>query len=300
MYSPRDVAAIVGLAESRVRYWAQTGFVGPSERQGGHAVYTFRDLVGVKAAKELLERGLSMQRVRKTLDALRAQLPELDRPIEHLRVVSDGERLVVMQDGAAFEPLSGQLVMDFDVSALSGRVAEVMELAPPSATAPSPSPSELPSATAYQRFLDAVEADAGAPDAEQLVAWRAVLAADASFAAAHTNLGAVLHRLGRLDEARAAFERALALDPEQPEARYNLGNLLADAGDDEGAIAAWTRVAADCPEFADAHFNLGLALARDGAGARARSHLEHYLALEGDSDGKWAQRARALLAGLTK
>ena len=54
MYSSKDVAQIVGVQESRVRYWAQTGFVGPSEKKNGRAVYSFQDLVGVKTAKELL------------------------------------------------------------------------------------------------------------------------------------------------------------------------------------------------------------------------------------------------------
>jgi tetratricopeptide (TPR) repeat protein len=290
LYGARDVSQIVGLSESRVRYWAQTGFVGPSQRQGGRPLYTFQDLIGLKAAKELLDRGLSIQRVRKALDALRAQLPDVERPLERLRVLSDGERLVVVDDGAAFEPLSGQLVMDFDVGALSGRVAEVMELVRPEP------PRELP---LYDRFVEAMQLDGDpAREAEALAAYHALLAEEPGFAAVHNNLGALLHRSGRLDEAREAFRRALELDPEQPEARYNLGNLLADAGDEAGALAAWTRVADDCPEFADAHFNLGVAFAREGAAARARAHLTHYLALEPDGTSEWAERARAVLASL--
>src|SRR5690348_3762848 len=130
MYTSREVAEIVGLQESRVRYWAQTGFVGPSERRGGRMVYTFQDLVGVKAAKELLDRGLSLQRVRKNLEALRAQLPHVDKPLAELRIVSDGERLLVADDQARFEPLSGQLVMEFELAALEGRVAELAARAP--------------------------------------------------------------------------------------------------------------------------------------------------------------------------
>jgi len=131
-----------------------------------------------------------------------------------------------------------------------------------------------------------------------LAAWQAVLAADSSFAAAHTNVGTYLHRAGRLDEARLHFERALALDPDQPEARYNFGNLLADSDDLDGAVAAWTRVATECPEFADAHFNLGVMLAHEGAHARARTHLLKYLALDGDAEGTWTLKARELLAGI--
>ena len=294
VYSSRDVAQIVGLQESRVRYWAQTGFVGPSEKRGGRAMYSFQDLIGVKAAKELLDRGLSVQRVRKTLEALRGQLPSLDRPLEHLRVLSDGDRLVVIDDGAAFEPLSGQCVMDFDLGSLGGRAAEVMEL-----RRPDPATSNDPPPTAYERFLEGTRLD-GDPAGEEaaLEAYREALALDPNLAAAHTNCGNLLHRRGRLDEARRAFEAALAVDPEQPEARYNLANLYDELGEPERAVAEWYRVVSACPEFADAHFNLAAACLRDGARARARAHLERYLALDTGEGGEWIERARALLLGL--
>jgi tetratricopeptide (TPR) repeat protein len=293
VYSARDVARIVGLQESRVRYWAQTGFVGPSERRGGRAMYSFQDLIGVKAAKELLDRGLSVQRVRKTLDTLRASLPSVDRPLQRLRVLSDGDRLVVADENGAFEPLSGQLVMDFDLGALEGRVAEVMELSPRE-----PEPNE-PAPTAYERFLEGVRLD-GDPATEDaaLAAYRQALALDPHFAAAHTNCGNLSHRLGRLDDARASYEAALAIDPEQPEARYNLGNLYEELGEHGRAVAEWYRVVSACPEFADAHFNLACAASRDGARDRARAHLERYLALDTGEGGKWVERARALLRSL--
>src|SRR5262249_49725789 len=140
----RDVARIVGLQESRIRYWAQTGFVGPSARSGGKHVYTFQDLVGVKAAKELLDRGLTVQRVRKNLDALREQLPHVERPLAQLRIVSDGDRLVVLEEETRYEPTTGQLVMDFALAPLEREVAEL-----PVSETPAPR-----SDTAYAWFLE--------------------------------------------------------------------------------------------------------------------------------------------------
>ena len=65
LYSIRDVSRILAVQESRLRYWMQTGFVGPTVRKGGRFYYTFPDLVAVKAAKDLLETGMTLQRVRK-------------------------------------------------------------------------------------------------------------------------------------------------------------------------------------------------------------------------------------------
>jgi tetratricopeptide (TPR) repeat protein len=289
VYTARDAAQILGLPESRVRYWAQTGFVGPSAKSGGRGVYTFQDLIGLKAAKELLDSGVSMQRARKNLEALRAQLPNLD--LARVRIVSDGERLVCVGESTPFEPLSGQLVMDFATGALEGRVAEVMNLRADEPARPDATES------AYAWFLEGVRLD-GDPALEEraLAAYQKALAADPQLAAAHTNLGALLHRRGELGRAREHFEQALALDPEQPEARYNLANLLDDLGEREQAVGEWYRVLAACPEFADAHFNLAMALLGDGGEEGARTHLGRYLAL--DEEGEWAERARLLLASL--
>lgn len=271
-FSARDVAAIVGISESRVRYWAQTGVVGPSERAGGRAAYSFEDLVGVRAAKELLDGGVSLQRARKNLDALRAQLGG-QRPLAHVRVRSDGERVVVSGDGQPFEPLTGQLVMDFGLDELEGKLASL-----PAAGAP-------PAESAWAWFVDGGDCEARGDDDGARAAYEKALACDPALAAAHTNLGNLHHRRGDAEEARAAYERALAIDPEQPEARYNLGNVLDDLGDRVAARVQWQQVAAVCPELADVHYNLAVAAARDGDGDEARLHLGRYLRLVPDDAG---------------
>jgi tetratricopeptide (TPR) repeat protein len=286
LYSVRDVARIFGLQEARLRYWAQTGFVGPSQRQGGKAMYTFEDLIGVKVAKELLDGGLPLQRVRKNLDALRIALPGVDKPLSQTRIVSDGERVVVVGDEKAFEPESGQLVLSFTVESLTAEVAKILEL-------PARPKRE---ATTYESFLQAVSAEEAGDLARAEQLYRKTLARDDGFAAAWTNLGNVLERSGARGTAREAYEKALGLDPDQPEARFNLANLLADVGELELALAEYRRVVASCPEFADAHYNLGLLWERLGSPASARAAYEQYLEL--DVDSEWAERARERVSAL--
>jgi tetratricopeptide (TPR) repeat protein len=296
MYSVREASEILGLGESRLRYWAQTGFVGPSLRKGGKALYSFQDLVGLRAAKELLDHGLSVQAVRRSLEALKGQLPEVAQPLSSLRVRSDGERLVVSDAARSFEALSGQLLLDFEVAALEARATEVRALA-------TPEPARARVETAYGWFADglSLEADPATED-QALIAYQKAIDADPTLAAAHTNLGALHYRRGALAEARAAFATALAYDPAQPEARFNLANLHEDLGERERALLEWLRVVAECPEFADAHYNLALALADEGAGPRAKHHLERYLALTGDAtdpaEAPFVAHARALVARL--
>jgi Tfp pilus assembly protein PilF/DNA-binding transcriptional MerR regulator len=308
LYSIRDVARILAVQEARLRYWMQTGFVGPTVRKGGRFYYTFCDLVAVKAAKDLAEAGMPLQKIRKSVEALKKALPGNTHPASRLRVCSDGETIVALADDVAFQPIGGQIVMAFTVPSFGEHVAEVLALprvapgagvgAGDAGAAPAPiedSPTEAHSGTtAYRYFVEACAAeDRGDPElAEHL--FRQALDLEPRMAASLTNLGNLLYRQGELEEARRLYERALDHDPMQPEARYNLGNLLEDLGQTELAIAELRRVCATAPEFADAHYNLGIMLAQVGGAAQARHHLERYLELDTASD--WAGHARSYLA----
>ena len=294
LWSVADAAQLVNLAEARLRYWAQTGFVGPSVRQKGRFFYTFQDLISLKTAVSLVDRGVSIQRVRKNLEALRRRLPEVDRPLSQLRICSDGDELVVMDDEQAFVPASGQVVMSFAVRQLTQRLAEIAPL-PPAPVPPRPLPvaNDAAAETPYSCFLAGVAALDENDDARAEGLFRRALVLDAALAAAWTNIGTLHERRGERGAAREAYEKALALDPEQAEARFDLANLLADQGELELAIAEYRRVALRSTELLDVHYNLGLCLRRAGRADEARLSLLRYLEL--DADSEWAARARTLV-----
>jgi len=291
-YTFAGAAKILDIGESKLRYWAQTGFVGPSAKRAGKPVFTFQDLVSIKAAKELVDRGFNAAKIRKALDSVRATLPQVDRPLDRIRVAFDGDRLVVVDEGGAYET-TGQKVFDFGLAELRTSAERVTDMRP---KAPAPDGAAV-KRTAYDWFAEGTLCESsGAPDADARAerCYQQALVLDAGLAAAHTNLGGLAHRRGDAVLARAAFERALALDPDQVEARFNLANLILEGGDLELAVAEYRLVLQIAPDFADAHYNLGLLLAKVGGAAQAKQHLERYLAIDGDSE--WASRARDYLA----
>ncbi len=94
------------------------------------------------------------------------------------------------------------------------------------------------------------------PAAEQHC--RRALAADASSAAAHNLLGALLGQQGRIAEATAAIRRALELRPELAEAYYNLAAVALSQNQLDEAAACWRRVVRIEPGYVDAHYNLAV------------------------------------------
>jgi tetratricopeptide (TPR) repeat protein len=288
-------------------------------------VYSFQDLVSVKAAKELHDRGFKASEIRKALDGVRARLPHLDRTLDHVRVAFDGTKLVIVDNDTAFEA-SGQRVFDFGLGELAGKggyTPEALGADAPATATPAAADGETPAAlpaepdatatagaakgtftagrSAYDWFVEGTRAEAAGgaeADARAGECYRRALELEPGLAAARTNLGSLAYRAGNIEAARAAFEAALALDPDQPEARFNLANLELGAGDVEMAVAEFRRVLQSDPDFADAHYNLAVALERLGGRSQARAHLERYIMLESAGSG-WTTRARDLIERLS-
>jgi tetratricopeptide (TPR) repeat protein len=101
--------------------------------------------------------------------------------------------------------------------------------------------------------------------ANERLRWlQAAVAAAPRNASALNNLGAAMHRRGRVDEAIACLETATELEPNFAHARINLGNVLADMGRVDDAIRCYRQGIALDPKYAEAHYNLGLVLHRKG------------------------------------
>ena len=109
LFRAGDVVEIVQISRRQLQYWAQTDLIRPSAcTPGGHGRYTFEDLVAVKAAKRLIDAGISVQRVRKSIRALTKLLPTVPRPLSQLVLVATGDVVLAFKDGTAFDALSGQ------------------------------------------------------------------------------------------------------------------------------------------------------------------------------------------------
>jgi tetratricopeptide (TPR) repeat protein len=282
LYARAEVARLFDVPESRLRYWDRTGFLPPTGRVGARHFYTFQDLIGLRAAKGLLERGVPLRRVRRSVEALKGALPNVVRPLSELRVVADGKTCVVEGPERRWEPATGQLVLDFDVRSLRD---DVVRLLRPASVDP------VRRRMAYDAYLEGCRLDEDpATYARAEAAYRKAIELDQGFAHAHTNLGNLHFRRGDAAKADAAYQAALALDPEQPEALYNLGYLAFERGETGRAVEQFQRAVAVDPSFADAHFNLAMALEEMGRSREARAHWEGYLQLE--PTGAWADIAK--------
>ena len=98
---------MIGLPVSSVRAWVRSGILSPERGPRGEFRFSFRDLVLLKAIRELLEAEISPRRVRRALESLRAELPS-SRTLTSVRILADGEQVLVRDDRTLWEPRSRQ------------------------------------------------------------------------------------------------------------------------------------------------------------------------------------------------
>ena len=280
-FSTSEVAKLLGMSAARLRSLDKAQIVSPSGERKGKRAYTFQDLIALRATHDLLARRVTLRDVGKAIGVLRESLPRVTRPLQELRIVSDGRRVVVRTDGAMFEPLTGQMVLDFQVNALRDDVVKLLR----------PETAKTRARTAYDLYTRASSLDedpATFDEAEQL--YKRALELDPELAIALTNLGNIRFRRGDEKGAEELYRRALEVDERQPEAHYNLGYVMLERGDPRGAVAYFEKALAADPRFADAHFNMAMALEAVNEKVRARTHWKRYLELE--PSGTWADIAR--------
>ncbi|MDB4967186.1 MAG: Tetratricopeptide 2 repeat protein [Myxococcales bacterium] len=282
-YSAEDVAKLLGVSVRQVQSYVRAGFLAPEADSDGQPRFTFQDVVLLRTAKGLVGARIAPSRVKRALARLKQQLPE-GRPLTGVAIAAEGNRIVVRDGGAQWNPESGQVLFDFRVAELAKEAAslrrndDVRELKPRKASgAIERTPAEI-AEDWYQ--VGCTREDEG--DAEgAIAAYRQAIATESGQVDAHINLGRLLHERGDGDEARALYERALALRPDDPLAAFNLGVALEDCGRVDDALAAYRRAIEADPRSADAHYNLAGLYERLGDRAAAIRHLRTYKKLTG-------------------
>lgn len=266
-YSTREVADLAGLPESRVRRWTQDGLVAP-HKDGSRWRYSFQDLAALRTAGKLLDAGVSVKRVTRTLKLLKDQLPA-GRPLSAVRLFVTGGRVIVRDRLASWEPESGQGTLDFDVQQVSQQLAPEL----PARRRAEPERQPESADALYQAALDLELAGRGDEARET---YEAVLRSDPDLVGARINLGRLMHAAGNLREAEALYRAALERNAGSAIAAFNLGVVLEDQGRADEAATAYRAVLAIDDGYADAHYNLSRLLETQGDARGALRHLSHF------------------------
>ncbi len=271
-FSPNDVQRILGLTGKQLDYWDRLRLVSPQEDQGSR-FYDFRDLIGLRTVKQLIEQGVPAGRLQRSLNALREKLSKVQEPLASLRVLSDGKDIIVERQGTRLEPLSGQFVLNFETREIVERVRVIAERG------------------ADEWLATALACESGSGTrAEAINAYERALQVDPQKIDAFLNCGTLYYEGGDLEKASEYFQSAIALDAENALAHFNLGSVLDEIGKVEDARQHLRIAIRLRPSYPDAHYNLAFVCEKLGALSEAREHWQAYVRL--DPASPWSSYAR--------
>lgn len=264
LLSTAEVARLLRVSPDRVRQLVRTGLCRP-RREGAGYRFGFRDVVVLRAAHELGRQRIGQVRLRAAIERLAEDLGE-DPPLSGLRLFADGGRVAVRDGELAWQPETGQVLLEFDVADLADKVAAIQD---------APRAVRERRARAEEAFESAVEletVDVRAAAAE----YARAIELDADLVDAYVNLGRLRHDAGDPAAAMRLYTRALERQPDDPLLHFNLAVALEDSEGPQKAVAHYERALVLDPEFADAHYNLAGLYELMGRSIDALRHYHAY------------------------
>ncbi|MFQ5528237.1 MAG: tetratricopeptide repeat protein [Thermoanaerobaculia bacterium] len=271
-YTTAEAARLVRLTPAQIRSFVRSGFLEPERGSRRQYRFRFQDIVVLRAARDLVAQKVPSRRLRRVLRDLRSQLPR-GRSLAELRISFEAGNLVVRSGGEAWEPESGQRLLDFEVSELAAKAA-------PLASALIERAGDPATLCADDWYELGFELEASAVD-QARVAYERSLEADHGHPDAHLNLGRLLHEDGDPAAAYSHYQAALTARPDDATAAFNLGVAQQDLGKGNEAQACYRAALEMDPKLADAHFNLAVLLEQEDESAGAIRHLKAYMRMMG-------------------
>jgi len=288
-YSRDQVRRVFKLSRRQLASWEKQGLLPEAE------TYGFSDLVAVRALIRLRERRIPAVRIRQVVRSLRARLGESADPLRDLKIFVEGRRIAVQIDGGRMEPVSGQLLLDFDQEEINRLLTFPRE----SQVQEERHAAEKRRIEAEHWFQEGLDLEHGGAPMERIIeAYRHAVELDPNSAGTHVNLGTVYFNARQLDKAEECYRQAVEVDSDYALAHFNLGNLFDERNDRARALFHYRAALKINPAYADAHYNLALLYQTGGEVMSAVRHWKAYLKLE--PGGSWAVIARRELDKLRR
>jgi tetratricopeptide (TPR) repeat protein len=282
-----EVCRWLRVSERQLKSWERQGLLVPAQSFGFSEMIALRTLVGLRDNK------ISPAKIRAALTALRAHLGDGRNPLHELKIYSHGKKIQVQLAGRRMEPVTGQLLLDFDEEEIS----RLLAFPAAGEEAPAPVSGHKRKRDAEQWFEKGLDLEqTGAPMEDIIAAYRKAIDIDPASAGALVNLGTVYFNSRNWRDAERYYRAALEIDAEYALAHFNLGNLFDEKGDRAAALAHYESALRSNPSYADAHYNIALLYQAAGQNLKAVRHWKLYLKV--DPGSSWANIARRELAKL--
>ncbi len=282
-YSRQDVLRILQIGSRQLQAWERAGLIAQLQS------YSFQDLGQLRTLRVLRQEAVSAAAIRQSIVAMKA-VAGMTNPLLEASLVRSGARLAFRHEGTVVDPITGQLLFDFErleqgYGPSAGSEALLLR---------KPGPNGAHGV--QELFLAAVQAEETGEKIRAIKLYQQIMERHPNFAPAWINLGTIHFHLREFGWAEQLYRRATEIDPTYVLAFFDLGNVLDELQRLDESITAYRAAIALAPRYADAHYNLALAHERRGEERPALRHWQAYLRL--DKSGPWAEHARGQIRKL--
>ncbi len=273
-YSRQDVLRILQVSARQLQGWERAGLIDSVES------YTFQQLSQLRKLRLLSSQRIRSSRISASVAAMQ-RVSGMANPLLEAGMVYSGSRVTFRHQGAIVDPLSRQLIFDFDARNMQDACSVVGRVAT----------QRYRESQAAELFYEAVRMEDEQGAARQVIElYQRAIELHPAHAAALINLGTIYYNQRQYLQAEAVYRRATEADPNYALAFFDLGNSLDELQRLTEAIDAYRAAIRLVPKYADAHYNLALAYERIGEHRRALPHWMTYARL--DPQGPWSSHAR--------
>ncbi len=175
-YSRADLLRILRLVPRQLQTWEKAGLVTAAED------YSFFDLVQIKKVRDLCAQRVRPAVIRQSLEAMQKQVAGMENPLLEAGAYRSGRRIAFRHQGRLLEPIAGQFMFDF-----SSEESKVV-------TGPLRNGPELVVTDVADLFARGITLEENpSMQNEAIATYLKVLEMDPIHAAAHINLGTLVH-----------------------------------------------------------------------------------------------------------
>lgn len=288
LYTPAMLSQLLNVSVHDIRRWERVGLIKAVKKVYRLPYFEFEEVASARRLCQLAASGVRADQIATSLKRLHSLLPDVERPLAQLEVLSRGMSGLVFRDDLGLIETTGQRLFDFD---------------PPQEEEATDSPSTIPFRPSLSEVLvdqnkwsadDWFQEGCRLADQNEIAgaveAFRLATINDHSNPSYHFHLADALYRQKNTRGAIERYHVAVELDHDFLEAWTQLGCVLSEIGDLPGAQTAF-QIALDLhPDYSEVHFHLAGLYEQLGQKEEAARYWRAYL--NHDQRGPWAEIAR--------
>jgi len=101
-FTSKEVTKLTGVSYRQLDHWDRIGFITPSvltaSGKGSGRLYSFRDVLNIRVAKQLRDAGASIKNIIKSIEFIKQYSPEKESSLSDYMFITDGQKIFVLTE----------------------------------------------------------------------------------------------------------------------------------------------------------------------------------------------------------